>query len=80
MSRNAAAACIAEVCATEFERAEAARERAAIYEPSDLGRSYAEAIAQLMIMTAERDAVIRQRDAWADAYHSLSKLLNVPEC
>lgn len=42
--------------------------------------TYAQLAAQVTILTAERDAVIRQRDAWSDAYHSLAKLLHVPEC
>lgn len=60
----------AEVCATEPHREVATVAKL----------TYAQLAAELVITAAERDAVIRQRDAWADAYHSLSRLLNVPEC
>ena len=58
----------AEVCATEVQREPASKP------------TYAQLAAQVVILTAERDAVIRERDAWADCYRALEKLLYVPEC
>lgn len=56
---------IAEVCATEWQREESARERAV--------PTYSELLDQLA-------TAIRERDEWKDAYMELVKLTHVPEC